>query len=218
MDFSYLLDQYIFEGTNLIKLGFNYDGGHYNLILDSNFDSSLQFEIKIDSHLIEVNCYDKDSKEEYIPFNLKNNYSSHVLKLREEVTNFLLNVFNKYFKNIDVKKSILDYIIKTFNCYLDQPFKQYPTYTAAKRKDNDKWFALFMDVPFNKLSGNDDERIVDVLNLKVEPHKIRELIDDKNYFKAYHMNSKYWVTVLIDKNLEIEKIFTLIEESYLLTY
>ena len=75
-----------------------------------------------------------------------------------------------------------------------------------------------MDVPFNKLSGNDDERIVDVLNLTVEPHKIRELIDDKNCFKAYHINSKYWVTVLIDKNLEIEKIFRLMEESYLLTY
>ena len=46
---------------------------------------------------------------------------------------------------------------------------------------------------------------------------IQNIIDMKNYFPAYHMNKKYWLTIRLDGcSLPIEKVFEHIDKSYLL--
>ena len=44
-------------------------------------------------------------------------------------------------------------------------WEKYPDYAAFRRKDNEKWFAIIMDVPKNKL-GLQENDILDVVNFK----------------------------------------------------
>lgn len=50
--------------------------------------------------------------------------------------------------------------------------------------------------------------------MKNRPEKIRSLIDNNHYFSAYHMNKKYWITVLLDNILEIDQVKTFLDERY----
>ena len=60
----------------------------------------------------------------------------------------------------------------------------------------------------------ESEELIDIMNIKLDPEKIKQLIDNVNYFEAYHMNKKYWITILLDSNLDINKVKELIDESY----
>ena len=63
------------------------------------------------------------------------------------------------------------------------------------------------------ITGDSDVK-VDVINLKLAPDEIKSLIDFKTFFPAYHMNKKYWITVLLNRDLGEEKLFSLIKKSY----
>lgn len=50
--------------------------------------------------------------------------------------------------------------------------------------------------------------------MKITEEKVLDLIDNKEYFKAYHMNKKYWYTITLTKNINMKKLEKLIDESY----
>ena len=72
-----------------------------------------------------------------------------------------------------------------------------------------------MDIPYQSLQISKEGKI-DVLNLKNDSQKIQYLIDHKHYFPAYHMNKKYWISILLDNYVNIEEVKKLIDESYLI--
>lgn len=47
-----------------------------------------------------------------------------------------------------------------------------------------------MEVSLRQLGGEGEE-LVDVVNLKLDPKIIEQLIDFKTYFPAYHMNKTH---------------------------
>ena len=53
---------------------------------------------------------------------------------------------------------------------------------------------------------------VEVLNLRV--NNLEKIIDNKTIFPAYHMNKKYWISVILDESVSSEIIEKLIDESY----
>ena len=95
-------------------------------------------------------------------------------------------------------------------------WNEYPNYTTFKHKNNQKWFTLIMNVPFEKL-GIDKEGIVNVINLKNIPEMLGGLRKDKGIFPAYHMNKEHWSTILLDGTVPKQKICDLIDISYDLT-
>ena len=40
------------------------------------------------------------------------------------------------------------------------------------------------------------------------------LVDERQIFKAYHMNKNHWISVVLDNNIDIEYVKELIEISY----
>lgn len=44
--------------------------------------------------------------------------------------------------------------------------------------------------------------------------KILTIVVHLHYFPAYHMNMKYWLTVLLDNYVNLEQVKILIDESY----
>ncbi len=83
----------------------------------------------------------------------------------------------------------------------------------ARREDNKKWYIVFMTIPKSKLGLKANDR-VEVINLRLTEKNVAGCVDNEHFFPAYHMNKKYWVTVMLDSGIETSEIFKLIDESY----
>ncbi len=79
--------------------------------------------------------------------------------------------------------------------------------------DSGKWFGLIMNIKRSLLTKDNDEQFVDVINLKSNSLPI----DAKSVFPAYHMNHRYWISVVLDDRLSDDTIMKMIGESFVLT-
>ena len=85
-----------------------------------------------------------------------------------------------------------------------------------RRKDNDKWYGVVLEVSGEKLGFTGDD-IVDVLNVKSDPMLIGSLRGQDGYFPAYHMNKEKWISVLLGKAELDDSIKDLLALGYALT-
>lgn len=119
---------------------------------------------------------------------------------------------NLYFSSITAAE-IMRYIKNRFDGDAEFLFDESPDCAVWRRKDNKKWYAVLMNIKAKKL-GLDDESAIDVLNLKNTPENIDSLVSENGIFRGYHMNKKHWLTVALDGTVSMEKVFSLIDESY----
>ena len=107
------------------------------------------------------------------------------------------------------------YIWKKYHTEPDFPFRNDKDTAVFRHADNKKWFALVMDVKASSLGLPGDERIP-VADLKIDDPVFRDfLVREKGILPAYHMNKMHWITVLLDGTVSEEKVYELIDESYL---
>ncbi len=80
-----------------------------------------------------------------------------------------------------------------------------------RNKDNDKWFGIIMNIPKNKIVGDSNTEI-EVINIKLD-EKTDELLNKNGIYKAFHMNKKNWVSIILDDTLIDDEIMELIDIS-----
>ena len=157
-----------------------------------------------------VTVTDIDGGWEYDLFNVPSSGGATVTALREEVDAFLKQIAAACFGVCSHRAEVLRYCRETYGTEADYPFQD--SNAQVVRKPSGKWYGLLMTVPAEKLhlKGKGD---VEVLNLKATPARIAA--PDLQYvFPAWHMNRKYWISVLLDRNIPAELLHTLIDESY----
>ena len=99
----------------------------------------------------------------------------------------------------------------------EYPWRKYDGNAVFRHADNKKWFALVMDVQREKLGFSGDE-YVDVVNLKIDDMFFRDMIiREDGIMPAYHMNKMHWISVLLDGTVPEEKIFDLVDMSFMAT-
>ena len=65
--------------------------------------------------------------------------------------------------------------------------------------------------------GIDSDEYVELIDFRENADLIPNLIDKKNYFAAYHMNKKHWLTIKLDDcTLNFDTIKSHIDNSYAL--
>lgn len=114
------------------------------------------------------------------------------------------------------RTEIQNFITETYSANAEYPFLKYPDFAVFRHANNKKWFAVVMDIPKNRLGIGGDE-IVSVVNLKSDPVIAGSLRQEEGIFPAYHMNKEKWISVLLDGNVDAEKLKWLIDLSYDLT-
>ena len=115
------------------------------------------------------------------------------------------------------RQTVYDYIKRKYKVLPEYPWRKYPEYAVFRHADNSKWFALQALVSGDKV-GVPDAEFVDVINLKVEDMFFRDLIiREDGIMPAYHMNKMHWISVLLDGTVPEEKVFELIDMSFLAT-
>ncbi|MCR5625784.1 MAG: MmcQ/YjbR family DNA-binding protein [Lachnospiraceae bacterium] len=116
-----------------------------------------------------------------------------------------------------MRKKLYDYAKKKYKAKPEYLWKKFPDYAILRHIDNNKWFALIMDVPKEKFGLGGDERI-DVVNVKLsDPLLIDMLLQKEGYFRGYHTGRGNWISILLDGSVPFEEICKLIDESFMAT-
>ena len=110
------------------------------------------------------------------------------------------------------RKTFFEYIKKEYKVTPDYPWKKYPDNAVFRHSDNNKWFGIIMTIDKSKLY--DGKGLLEIINVKLDTDKIQNLLKRKGYYEAYHMNKKYWITIVLDDTLSDDDIEMLINESY----
>ena len=92
----------------------------------------------------------------------------------------------------------------------------YPTYAVFRHQNNQKWFAVVMELPREKL-GLPTEGSIDVVNLKCDPLLIGSLRNEPGFFPAYHMSKAHWIIAALDGSAPDDKLKWLLDLSFELT-
>ncbi len=201
----------------IIQYGFHKtkEGYCYRKII---MNQSFEIRVLIDlNHQVYGSVFDLEMEDEYLGFRVENAVGEFAGKIREEFCALLEDIRNQCFMVQNFVSEQANRINhKIYEAYGDQPFFEwdsYPDFGVFKNKDTKKWYALIMNISRKKLEENSDE-MVDVLNVKLDSDKIGKLITEKGFFPAYHMNKKYWITIVLDDTISDDEVFSYIEESY----
>ena len=84
---------------------------------------------------------------------------------------------------------------------------------VLRHRDNNKWFALVMEVGREKL-GMDGDGTAEIINLKCQPALIGSLRERNGFHPAYHMNKDQWLSVRLDGSVTDDELKSLIDLSF----
>jgi predicted DNA-binding protein (MmcQ/YjbR family) len=88
-----------------------------------------------------------------------------------------------------------------------------PEYAVLRREDNEKWYAVFMNIPKEKI-GIGGGGFIDVMNIKCSELMLGSLLLSDGFFPAYHMNKYSWISVSLDGTVDETTLFELLEISH----
>ncbi len=95
-------------------------------------------------------------------------------------------------------------------------WQKFPKNAVLRKQKNKKWYAAFLVVDKTKL-GLNESGFVEIVNLKLDPQDVLAFVDNKTAFRAYHMNKKHWISVLLTgKTLPLKQLYRFLDESYAL--
>jgi len=113
-----------------------------------------------------------------------------------------------------LRKQVCSYIRKEYGIDPEYLWRKYPDYAVFRHEDNQKWFAVIMNVRRSRLGLMGDD-FTDILNVKVDDLLYRDfLLQQKGYLPGYHFARGKWVSVLLDGTVSLENILSLIDASY----
>ena len=202
--------------NKLLHYGFIYEKDKYiyeKKILDDAFKIVVWI---FSDYRVVGHVFDLESDCEYINFRVEGNIGEFAGNVRNIFEDTLCDIKNNCFVIEQFNSSQANRISKElYDIFGDSPYFEWestPDAGVFKNKNTKKWYALIMNISKDKIGKGNDK--VDIINIKLDPHKILKLIDNKSFFPAYHMNKKYWITICLDDSVKDSIIIDLIKESY----
>ncbi len=199
----------------LLKYGFKKQNSDYtfNTKLTDEFDViiTINRNSKVMGKII-----DNEFNEEYLNYRFKEQNGEFVNKIRNKYKDLLIDILNNCF---DIKEYMLDqsnrinnYIKNKYNSICEHLWESAPNYGVYRNNSNNKWFGIIMNINQSKLDKNVNKE-TEILNVKLDD-KIKDYIDKKGIYPSYHMNKKYWISIILDDTLSDNEIYELIDISY----
>lgn len=183
-------------------------------ILDGQFELYvfITFDEQISTRII-----DKETNEEYVLHKIPSSCGEFVGAVKAEYEAILKDIEERCFEPDTFKseyaRQVISYIKEKYNDELEYLWERFSDNAIVRRKDNRKWYGVFIVISKAKL-GLSDDGMVEILDLRAEPEEIETIVDNKKYFRGYHMNKKHWLTICLDGTVSIEEIYNRIDKSY----
>ena len=165
--------------------------------------------------------YDLENEEEFLPLRIENNQGAFVSKVKDEYEKILTEIRDTYFmKNHFIYPQSNRITRKILSKYGDEPeflWEKFDGSGVFRNKESQKWYAAILDVDRGKLQKG-KSGVIEVLDIKLNPEEIQELLLQPNFYPAYHMNKKSWITIILDESVSDEVVMDLIDKSYQLSF
>lgn len=110
------------------------------------------------------------------------------------------------------REEIYEYVKKQYGTIPEYLWKESPE-SAVLRHKNGKWYAVLMQVEKSRL-GLEGNTKVDIVDVKCNPDMVGLLTQTYGFLPGYHMNKKYWITMLLDGTVSEAKILDFLDMSY----
>lgn len=110
-------------------------------------------------------------------------------------------------------RRVIEYVRQTYGDELEYLWKKFPESAVFRRRDTRTWYGAILTVSRAKL-GFDNDEVVEIIDLRMQPEQLARMIDGKRYLRGYHMNKENWFTMVLDGSVATEEIFSHIDDSY----
>ena len=207
------VEKYNLTENQLTEFGFLRDN-KVLILYKSILNNEFRVEIRVVEETFEIEVYDNNFNEIYSLFSVDSAAGELVTNVRNEVELILKEILELSDNTEVIYNEIIKYIKKKYSSTMVKPFRSNPNIKAFVT-DKNKWYALILDVEYNKLNKDSSiESKVRIINLKHNTDHIPKIINERNIFPSYHMSKKHWISVVIDDNMDLNYLTQLIDISY----
>ena len=214
------IENEIFKRTNvnfneLKKYGFKKENNNYifeKKFLNDDFKAIINVD---DNGIVNGKVIDLQINDEYT--NIRTDMTGEfVNKVRESYRNILIDIRKhcfeaKYFL-FNQSNRINKYIKEKYDNNPEFLWNKFPGYAVYRNSNNNKWYAIIMNLDLSKISNETGE--VEIINVKLNENKIKELLKKEGFYKAYHMSKTDWISIVLNDTLKDDEIISLLNESY----
>ncbi len=219
------IEEEVFQRTKMDlkkirQYGFQKDQNLYKYsknIMNNHF--RIDIEIKKDG-VVKGKVFDLSFDEEYTNFRVEGNIGAFANQVKDEFKKVLKDIKDACFVQKDFiyeqSNRIAAFIKEKYEDDPEFEWEKFPRYATFKNPNSKKWYGIIMNLDKNKL----DKKLhgeVEIMNIKLEPSEIENLLKCNGFYPAYHMNKKSWISIILDNTLSDEKIMPLIDKSYAYT-
>ena len=162
--------------------------------------------------------FDQETGDLYPQVHMKSMRGSFVGSVREACLEILYQIRKACFDVQDFicpqTKRIMAQVQEKYGNQLEYLWEKSPDTAVLRHEDNQKWYALVMRIPWDKLEKG-REGLAEAVNIKHD--QVADLLSKKGIYPAFHMNKRYWLSLALDDSLQDEEVIELIEKSWNLT-
>ena len=211
MDLGRMLAHYQLDTKAARKFGFRKNKGIYTW--KRELTGALEARFQLSERIFSVQVYDPVEEEEYLPFELDTADGNFVQGIREQVEELVQEILTKCCSCKRQREQLLTYVQEQYGTLPWYPWPEYPEHCPLRVQATGKWYGIVMTIPA-QLLGVKQPGNLDILNVKLPPDQVESLCDRLRFFPAYHMNKKYWLTVVLDGTVPLAQVQQLLAESY----
>lgn len=167
---------------------------------------------------VSFQVFDKETGDLYPQVHMESMRGSFVGSVREACLEILHQIRKACFDVQDFicpqTKRIMDNVQEKYGDQLEYLWEKSPDTAVLRHEDNQKWYAVVMRIPWDKLEKG-REGLVEAVNIKHD--QVADLLSKRGIYPAFHMNKRYWLSLALDDSLQDEEVIELIERSWNLT-
>ena len=162
--------------------------------------------------------YDQETGELYPQVHMESMRGTFVGTVREACLDVLYSIRKACFEVQEFlcpqTKRIMAFVQEKYGNQLEYLWEKSPGTAVLRHEDNQKWYAILMRIPWDRLDKGRDG-LVEAVNLKHD--QVADLLSQNGIYPAFHMNKRYWISLPLDDTLTDEKVLELFERSWFLT-
>lgn len=216
------IEEEIFRRTKIdfkkiIEYGFKKEKDVYKYS-QNIMNDTFRIDIFIDNNGVVIGkIYDLSFGDEYTNFRIEDNTGSFVGQVRDEFKTLLKDIRSKCFVResfiFEQSNRITNLIKRKYGDDPEFEWEKFPRYATFRNSNSKKWYGIIMNLDRSKLEKNNMGEI-EIIDVKLNPNKIQDLLKQNGFYPAYHMNKKSWITIILDNTISDEDIMDLVDESY----
>ena len=174
--------------------------------------------VSITTDNVSFQVFDKETGDLYPQVHMESMRGSFVGSVREACLEILYQIRKVCFDVQDFicpqTKRIMTKVQEKYGNQLEYLWEKSPDTAVLRHEDNQKWYAVLMRIPWDKLEKG-REGLVEAVNIKHD--QVADLLSKRGIYPAFHMNKRYWLSMALDDTLSDEMVLELIERSWNLT-